>query len=155
MLCKVSDFGLSRELAEDSPVYETQVHLRCPVPHSRNITGMGTTFRRRISRIVCVNKRYSWLVNSYLAYHGSIPKSCPLNQSQKSPHPKLVPIPPGVLKWGISWFSKKYSWVKTSFLPNHLTSFTCLYILNQPLNFHFKCFFSLKEIISIIKLFKV
>lgn len=46
MLCKVSDFGLSRELAEDSPVYETQVHLRCPVPHSRNIRGMGTTFRR-------------------------------------------------------------------------------------------------------------
>ena len=45
MLCKVSDFGLSRELAEDNPVYETQVHLRCPVPHSRSIRGMGTTFR--------------------------------------------------------------------------------------------------------------
>ena len=46
MLCKVSDFGLSRELEEDSPVYETQVHLRCPVFHSRNIRRMGRTFRR-------------------------------------------------------------------------------------------------------------
>ena len=65
MLCKVSDFGLSRELAEDSPVYETQVHLRCPVPHFRNIlkgNGYNLSAQRFQGSFVWTSVTHDWLI---------------------------------------------------------------------------------------------
>ena len=58
---------------------------------------MGTSFRRTISGIVWVGKRYLWLVNGCLGYHRPIvTNACPSKWSQRSLLPQLVPILPRV-----------------------------------------------------------
>ena len=66
------------------------------------------TFGATVSGVVWVDKRYMylWLVNSCLEYHRPIiTNACPPKQSQKSLHPKLVPILPRVSEVGYN--SKK------------------------------------------------